>query len=250
MIILKPLALLKKSISSVPKVVVRGGSPIINFAKSVFNRVKAIAGFVKRRSIAAALLLAIVIIASYFIMDNESIQLKSVEEQQVTLQTVPEAENEETAMPAPDLVGSTTVPAVNMPAVETSLMEVLTRPTAGEVVKTFGFSYAPTFDDYRYHKGIDIQSNQDAQIQAIEGGTVEQALPGFKVMINHGEGWISIYEGIDEVQVVEGQQVKKGDVIAVLGKPGREEAALGPHLHLEILKDGEPVDPIELLKQQ
>jgi murein DD-endopeptidase MepM/ murein hydrolase activator NlpD len=96
----------------------------------------------------------------------------------------------------------------------------------------------------RTHQGIDIAAEKGSVIHAAGSGIVVQAnwTPdlGHMVIINHGHGFLSYYGHAMRLLVVQGDQVKKGQAIALLGSSGISSA---PHLHFEVWKDGEPLDP-------
>lgn len=61
------------------------------------------------------------------------------------------------------------------------------------------------------------------------------------ILIESGHGWASLYAHLDKILVSEGQKVKIGESIALVGNTGRSS---GPHLHFEIRKNKGPVDPL------
>lgn len=97
----------------------------------------------------------------------------------------------------------------------------------------------------RRHFGIDIAEEKGTPIRAAGSGIVLVAnwTPDFGnvVVISHGNGIYSYYGHAMRVLVVRGVHVKKGQTIALLGSSGITSSA--PHLHFEIWKDGEPLDP-------
>jgi len=102
-----------------------------------------------------------------------------------------------------------------------------------------------------YHKGIDIASKSLPDIVACDSGTVLIAgwpspwAYGNRVLIDHGNGYQSLYAHLSLIFVGNGQSVKKGQVIAKMGSTGR---STGPHLHLEIRKNGAALNPLSFLK--
>ncbi len=64
------------------------------------------------------------------------------------------------------------------------------------------------------------------------------------MIINHGGGLTTLYGHASKLNVTEGQAVKKGDVIAAIGTTG---LSTGPHLHFEVRRNGEPIDPMSFL---
>ena len=100
------------------------------------------------------------------------------------------------------------------------------------------------------HPGLDIAVASDSYIRAAGGGTVvdvgEDVVYGRYVVIDHGEGYATLYGHASMNLVTLGQTVREREVIALSGSTGR---STGPHLHFEILVDGEPVDPLTMVQQ-
>ena len=101
-----------------------------------------------------------------------------------------------------------------------------------------------------FHDGIDIEAPEGTPIRAIEKGEVlyRDELRGYGnlIIIRHPGGFVSVYAHNRINQVHEGQEVKRGDVIAEVGSTGRVSA---PHLHFEIRKDNVARDPLYYLPQ-
>ena len=101
------------------------------------------------------------------------------------------------------------------------------------------------------HPGIDIAVAQHTYIRASGAGVVLEAgadsVYGLYVLIEHGNtGYRSMYGHASRLYVRSGEQVQQNQVIALSGNTGRSTA---PHLHFEILQDGQPVDPFTLVQQ-
>jgi murein DD-endopeptidase MepM/ murein hydrolase activator NlpD len=100
------------------------------------------------------------------------------------------------------------------------------------------------------HPGLDIAVPADSYIRAAGAGTVEDAgvdeVYGRYILIDHGDGVESMYGHASRVFVQTGDTVERNEVIALSGSTGRSTA---PHLHFEIRKDGEPVDPLAYVQQ-
>ncbi len=100
------------------------------------------------------------------------------------------------------------------------------------------------------HPGIDIAVPSDSYIRAAGGGSVaeaaEDSVYGRYIVLDHGDGYRSVYGHASQLLVEPGDAVRRGQVIALSGSSGRSTA---PHLHFEILLDGEAVDPLTLLEQ-
>lgn len=100
------------------------------------------------------------------------------------------------------------------------------------------------------HPGVDIAVPTDSYIRAAGAGTVvdvgEDAVYGYFVVLDHGDGYTSLYGHASLNLVTRGQRVRRNEVIALTGSTGRSTA---PHLHFEILLNGEAVDPLSLVDQ-
>lgn len=102
-----------------------------------------------------------------------------------------------------------------------------------------------------YHRGVDIATAYGTPVLAADAGRVTVAgWPdnggyGNRVVIDHGNGYTTLYGHLSKVNVVVGQTVNRGDVIGLEGSTGR---STGPHLHFEVRRGGVLVNPLEFLK--
>jgi len=102
-----------------------------------------------------------------------------------------------------------------------------------------------------YHRGIDIANKSAPAILAADSGKVmlvgwpDGSGYGNRVVIDHGNGFKTLYAHLTKIYVVAGQTVNRGDQIGQMGSTGR---STGIHLHFEIEKGGSPVDPLAYLK--
>lgn len=110
----------------------------------------------------------------------------------------------------------------------------------------FGMRYHPILHYSRPHEGIDIINDSGTPIYASAEGTVDftghQAGYGVLIEINHGYSLKTKYGHLSKILVHEGQQVKRGDLIARSGNTGLSE---GPHLHYEVRINGVAQNPID-----
>ncbi|MYC57581.1 MAG: peptidoglycan DD-metalloendopeptidase family protein [Acidimicrobiia bacterium] len=122
------------------------------------------------------------------------------------------------------------------------------QPIPGSVGSGFGNRIHPIFGTERFHAGIDIGGNTGDPIRAAASGTVIQVKArtgyGNTVMIDHGDGWSTLYAHLSTFAVSVGQQVGLGDIIGAVGNTGW---STGPHLHFEIRYEGVPQDPVRYL---
>jgi murein DD-endopeptidase MepM/ murein hydrolase activator NlpD len=99
------------------------------------------------------------------------------------------------------------------------------------------------------HPGLDIAVPGDSYIRASGAGAVvdagEDPVYGRYVVVDHGDGYRTRYAHASTLFVEPGQTVRRHEVIALSGSTGRSTA---PHLHFELLRDGEPVDPLTLIE--
>lgn len=118
------------------------------------------------------------------------------------------------------------------------------KPCAGPICSGFCWRRNPIFGGLQFHKGIDVATVTGTPIFAPADGLVRFAGMkggyGYCVFIKHGYGFETRYGHCSQVLVYENQEVKRGDVIAVVGATGW---ATGPHLHYEVLVGGTHVDP-------
>ena len=109
----------------------------------------------------------------------------------------------------------------------------------------FGPRTHPVFGDVRIHTGVDIQADQGDEIHAADDGVVVSAgwLGGYgnATVLDHGGGIGTLYGHQSQLLVADGEQVRRGQVIGLVGCTG---TCTGPHLHFEVRIDGVPVDPV------
>lgn len=126
-----------------------------------------------------------------------------------------------------------------------------TQPAKGPVSSTFGPRNAPAAGASTFHKGIDYAPGCKSPIYATNAGEIINAGPatgfGNWIQIDHGGGVISTYGHMyaNAIKVKVGDTVKSGQQIAEVGSDG---VSTGCHLHFEIAKDGQKVDPLGFLQ--
>ena len=120
-------------------------------------------------------------------------------------------------------------------------------PARGRTTSTFGYRYHPFMRGMVFHEGLDIANKIWTPIFATADGIVYSVAwrgnYGTSIMINHrGSGYITVYAHLRQSAVVEGQVVKRGELIAYLGNSGM---STGPHLHYEVRKFNKHVNPMK-----
>lgn len=101
------------------------------------------------------------------------------------------------------------------------------------------------------HHGVDIAVPAGSPIVAVHGGTVLEAgwkndVYGNAVLLDHGNGWQTLYAHCSSVLVQAGERVEQGQRIALVGSTGN---STGPHLHLELHKDGVCLNPARYIRE-
>ncbi|AXT56685.1 M23 family metallopeptidase [Aquimarina sp. MMG015] len=109
----------------------------------------------------------------------------------------------------------------------------------------YGWRSDPFTKARKFHYGMDFSAATGTPIYASGNGTVTRADAnssgyGKHIRIDHGFNYVSLYAHLSKYNVKKGQKVKRGDVIGYVGSTGRSVA---PHLHYEIFKDGERINP-------
>ena len=128
-----------------------------------------------------------------------------------------------------------------IPAIQPINNDDLTRMASG-----FGWRSDPFTKARKMHWGMDFTAPRGTPIYASGDGVIARAdnsASGFgkHVRIDHGYGYLTIYAHLSQYNVKKGQSVKRGDLIGFVGSTGRSQA---PHLHYEVWKDDNRIDPI------
>ena len=131
-------------------------------------------------------------------------------------------------------------------------------PLEGELLRGFSLevlAYDETMGDWRTHCGMDIAGEEGGKVCCIGDGTVQEIyshdLMGTTVVVDHQDGTESIYANLSEdIVVAVGQEVERGSVLGTVGRTALAESSLPAHLHLEMKKDGDTVDPVNFLPAQ
>jgi murein DD-endopeptidase MepM/ murein hydrolase activator NlpD len=125
-------------------------------------------------------------------------------------------------------------------------------PVTGEITVPFSngeLVKSPTLGVWKTHDGIDIASPVGAPVVSMSQGKVSEVftdpLWGICVVIDHGDGLLSCYFGLDtKVPVSVGQEVGAGEIIGAVGNTAEIEIAEVPHLHFALKKNGAWIDPV------
>lgn len=129
---------------------------------------------------------------------------------------------------------------------ETSKAMIWPLPSSTTIISSYGMRKHPILDVEKKHTGIDIGGKTGDSIVAAADGevTLSENLGGYgkSIIINHGNGVVSLYAHCSELLVEKDKKIQAGDEIAKVGSTGMSTT---PHLHFEIRKDGMDVDPFD-----
>ncbi|MFN4072784.1 MAG: peptidoglycan DD-metalloendopeptidase family protein [Thermus sp.] len=112
------------------------------------------------------------------------------------------------------------------------------------ITSFFGMRKNPFGPGYEFHDGLDLAAPYGAPVYATGSGVVAQAgwmgAYGLAVLLDHAEGYQTLYGHLSRLAVRPGQRVEKGQVLGYVGSTGR---STGPHLHYSVYRHGTPRDP-------
>ena len=145
---------------------------------------------------------------------------------------------------------------VNTSKVENVPDPTFIKPVEGEILREFAketLVYSETLKEWVTHNGIDIKAEKTTIVKAAAEGTIKSIKNdpryGITVIIEHVNGYVSIYSNLLTAEFVkEGEKIKQGQTIGTVGNTATFEIADEYHLHFEILKDNEYLNPSEYIK--
>ena len=109
----------------------------------------------------------------------------------------------------------------------------------------YGYRRDPIYGTGKFHEGLDFAAPIGTQVFATADGTVEEASRhsgyGNCIDISHGYNYMTRYAHLSEILVKPGQEVKRGELIGLVGSTGK---SIGPHLHYEVRYKDEPQNPV------
>lgn len=122
---------------------------------------------------------------------------------------------------------------------------------SGYLSSSFGVRSDPFSGEPAVHRGVDFAGKEGDSIFATAGGIVTWAGERFgygkMVEIEHSDGYRTRYAHAQETTVQVGQMVTKGQEVAIMGNTGR---STGPHVHYEVLKNGQQIDPMMFVNRR
>lgn len=129
----------------------------------------------------------------------------------------------------------------SIPAIQPVANKDLKRMASG-----YGYRMHPIHKVRKMHWGMDFTAPTGTEIYSTGNGFIESAVKshrgyGYHVIVNHGYGFKTVYAHMSQINVTTGQQVKRGEILGLVGNTGLSTA---PHLHYEVMKDNRKVNPI------
>ena len=132
---------------------------------------------------------------------------------------------------------------------------VLTWPASGAVIMGYSMDqtvFFQTLEQYKYNPAMIISGEVGETITASAAGIVtniaETAQTGTTVSLDMGNGYTAVYGQLTDVPLSAGDYVNAGEKIGNLSEPTKYYSIEGPNLYFEIIKDGEPVDPMNFME--
>ncbi|MBK5284947.1 MAG: M23 family metallopeptidase [Bacteroidia bacterium] len=140
-----------------------------------------------------------------------------------------------------ELVKNKSVMLASIPAIQPVSNKDLKHLASG-----FGWRIHPVYKTELFHSGIDFTAPMGTEIYATGNGVVEKVELnghgyGSNVIINHDFGYQTLYGHMSKIKVRQGQKISRGDIIGYVGNSG---TSTGPHLHYEVIRNGDKVNPV------
>jgi len=128
-----------------------------------------------------------------------------------------------------------------IPAIQPISNKNLTRVASG-----YGYRIHPIYKTKKLHTGMDFTAPKGTDIYATGNGKIKKVIRsrrgyGNHVIIDHGYGYQTLYAHMKKIVVRRGQNIKRGDIVGYVGNSG---ASVGPHLHYEVIKNGQKINPV------
>lgn len=143
----------------------------------------------------------------------------------------------------------------NTSALAFSSEDILEWPVNGNVLMNYSMDqtvYFATLDQYKYNPAVIIEGKVGDKVISAARGIVKSidvtAQTGTTVTIEMGNGYEAVYGQLKEVVVLEGTYMEQGELVGYLNEPTKYYSVEGCNLYFQLLKDGEPVNPLEYLE--
>lgn len=155
----------------------------------------------------------------------------------------------------PDAAAGNTETAGSTAQVYFGEESILTWPASGAVLLNYSMDktvFFSTLEQYKYNPALIIGGEVGETIAASSAGIVtnveQTAQTGTTVTLDMGNGYTAVYGQLKEVPLQIGDYVDAGQIVGYLSEPTKYYSVEGPNLYFEILKDGEPVNPMDYME--
>lgn len=167
----------------------------------------------------------------------------------------PADRQQDSAAAGEENTGGTETSGADTSGVWFSEESVLTWPASGAVIMGYSMDqtvFFQTLEQYKYNPAMIISGEVGETITASAAGIVtnieETAQTGTTVSLDMGNGYTAVYGQLTDVALSTGDYVNAGEKIGNLNEPTKYYSIEGPNLYFEVLKDGEPVDPMNFME--
>ena len=192
---------------------------------------------------------------SYTKTDGEKEEIKAIESIEENVQYTTAVSSISTNVSFEDELEKTTENENINVSKSTTTNKKYIYPVEGDILKDFAREtvvYSKTLDMWKVHLGIDIAAKVESEVVSVcDGEVIEVSKSNFygnTVKIQHKDGYVSVYSNLDEdISLKKGDEVKQGEVIGKIGVSALGEIADESHLHFEILKGTESINPKDVL---
>ena len=158
--------------------------------------------------------------------------------------------------PEPSIEPEQKVTETSSAVAEPKNSDLLFAPVEGSLMTEFAgdsLLYSRTLKQWAAHKGIDIAAAEGTAVRAVADGVVSEVkndpMLGYTISVKHDGNMTSIYANLDSLPTLKtGESVKAGAQLGAVGQTAITEIADDPHLHFELVIDGQAVDPMPYLK--
>lgn len=187
------------------------------------------------------------------------VSLKESEEEKISdiVEVVPDDRVEQTSqnkeVEVPDTELAKENPEISQENEKPEVIE-FEAPVSGKVIEEYSgddLVYNEALKDWRTHSGVDFEAKMGEEVRASANGIVENVFDsnmGRCVIIDHQNGFRTMYANLEESEKVKkGDEVSAGDVIGTVGNTALGDITDLEHVHFEIVKDGNNVNPTEYL---
>ena len=188
------------------------------------------------------------------IVVSSAVYTRNVRRQSEIAAAAPAPEIERRSTPPPRVSPLPTIAPLHTGGARFTLTGGTVWPVGGAVIRAYDDSepvYWQALSSVRVHAALDIAGKAGEKVCAAADGTVESvsrdALWGWRVTVRQTDGRQAVYAGLASAAVSRQQRVTRGQEIGTLLDKVPCEAELGPHLHMELSRDGRPQDPEGML---